>query len=143
MSLQEFINKNKEELASELRCGSCGNSLQQCGKYEIVKVGLGQGKQRSEEGILCESCKAKDRKLVNVTRIYESPATAIKQVANFRIVDITKVPEKEVSKIEQYKKIKEAESVTNNNQTKVVVDEKTKVKQEKKEESKDKDKKKE
>ena len=112
MSLHEFIKKNRKEFASELRCGSCGNSLQQCGKYEIVKVGLGQGK-RSEEGILCETCNKSGRKLKNVTRIIESATTAVKQVANFKIKDIDPSEQKEeVSEIEQFKKI-EAESVGN------------------------------
>lgn len=115
MSLQEFIKKNRQQLENDLRCGACGNSLQQCGKYEIVKVGMGQGK-RSEEAILCESCKSQNKKLVNVTRIFESATTAIKQVANFKIADIKTRPEQEASKIDQYKKI-EKESVNNQSKT--------------------------
>src|SRR6188768_2805835 len=109
MSLQEFIRKNKEQLGAELRCGSCGNSLQQCGKYTIEKVGMGQGK-RSEEGILCETCNNANRKLIRVTRIIESPQTAIKQVAQFLITDLNpKTQQQERLDIEQFKKI-EAES---------------------------------
>ena len=116
MSLKEFIKKNKQELGSDLRCGSCGNSLSECGKYEIVQVELpaveGQKGKVSEEGILCETCQKNGRKLARVTRIIETKATAVKQVSNVPINDIDKkrIQEKEDIK-EQYKK-KEAESIT-------------------------------
>lgn len=68
MNLQEFINKNKDIANQYLKCGGCDNELLHCGKYEIVKVGIGKGK-KSEEGLLCETCKNTDRKLVNLVKI--------------------------------------------------------------------------
>ena len=137
MSLQEFIRKNKEQLGAELRCGSCGNSLQQCGKYTIEKVGLGKGK-RSEEGILCETCGKAGRKLTRVTRIIESPQTAVKQVAQFRIADIDpKIQEEEENIIEQFKK-KEIESITEKQPTQVIINnEKALTKQDNKDKKED------
>jgi len=128
MSLQEFINKNKKELEGELRCGSCGNSLQQCGKYDIVKVGMGKGK-RSEEGILCETCQKNNRKLVRVTRIIESPQTTIKQVANFLVKDLdTREQNDELEQLQKFKRT-EVESITENKPT-PVIDENAKVNEE-------------
>ena len=62
MTLKKFLSKY-EDLAKELvRCGSCGNSLIHCGKYEIVSLLNGK-----VESILCETCKKNGRKIELVT----------------------------------------------------------------------------
>jgi len=111
MSLQESIRKNKD-LHNDIKCGGCGNILLHCGKYDIVKIGLGRGK-RSEEGILCETCQNNGRKLVRVTRIIETEETGHKQVANFLVRDLdTKKIEEEAEQIEE-EKIIEAQAIAN------------------------------
>jgi hypothetical protein len=67
--LQEFISKSEGQANELIRCGSCQNILLYCGKYEIIQVGEGEEK---EEGILCETCRANNRKLEIITII--SPA---------------------------------------------------------------------
>jgi hypothetical protein len=73
MTLRYFLSKYND-LAHELRCNSCSNSLVHCGEYEIVKVGL------NEEGILCETCKIHKRNIESVTRISKNNDKQIFQV---------------------------------------------------------------
>jgi hypothetical protein len=140
MNLKSFIQRNKEEFGAELRCGSCGNSLPQCGKYTIEQVNIKTSKKQAttEEGILCETCNKNGRKISRITRIIESPQTNIKQISNVAIRNIdTKQLDEQEAKFEEFKKI-EAESVANL-QTKSVDENAKSIEKAKEEEDKKKD----
>jgi hypothetical protein len=67
LKLKEFCSKSSVLTNELVRCGSCGNSLLHCGKYELVHV----NNNKDNEGLLCETCKKNNRDLEMVTRISE------------------------------------------------------------------------
>lgn len=62
--LKEFIQKNKSIANQNVRCGSCSNILQHCGKYSIV-----YNEPCNCESIICETCKNNFRIPKKATKI--------------------------------------------------------------------------
>lgn len=69
MNIKSFIDNSDpddDNALSDIRCGSCNNSLVHCGNYSISTLEGGKF-----EGILCQDCLRLGRKVLNAIVITE------------------------------------------------------------------------